>query len=330
MIPANGLNKLRLLSFLLAGLAASASAEPGMLKQVVPGVWFREGETRPETRVILCANSSVIEMKDYLIVVDANFPSCAEALIKQVKEISSKSIKYAIDTHHHRDHAYGNIVYTRIGTITLASAGVVDEMKRYEPARWEHEEQGREDVADLHMKGPEPPKQTYSRGPFVLSDGTRRVELYNFGWGHTRGDTFVYLPKEKVLCTGDVIVNGPYITTSDADIANWPEVIGKAQKLDVQYVLPGHGKVAGPDVMEGMRQFLLELYKGVDSAIKSGKTIDQLVQMKDGRPISTSVQLPPSVQYFVSLQTWKLPVQVQDTYEEITQHKPHGEIAGGK
>src|SRR5690348_16947039 len=58
-------------------LATAGLAQEGVLRQVVPGVWFREGETRPGTRVILCANSALIEMKDYLIVVDANFPSCA-------------------------------------------------------------------------------------------------------------------------------------------------------------------------------------------------------------------------------------------------------------
>jgi glyoxylase-like metal-dependent hydrolase (beta-lactamase superfamily II) len=51
----------------------------------------------------------------------------------------------------------------------------------------------------------------------------------------------VYIPEAKVLCTGDAIVNGPYNYTADGNIANWPEVVRKAQKLDVQYVLPGHG-----------------------------------------------------------------------------------------
>src|SRR5690242_9919080 len=239
----------------LVSLATLASAQEGVLKPIVPGVWFREGETRPGTRVILCANSSLIEMKDYLIVVDANFPSCAKQMIADAKKVSPKPIKYAIDTHHHRDHAYGNAVFTEFGAVTLAHQGVVDEMNRAEPKAWLHEAEVRKDVADMHLPTPERPKQVYTKSPFVLSDGTRRVELYNFGWGHTRGDTFVYLPKEKILCTGDVVVNGPYITTRDADNKKWPDVIRQAQKLDVQYVLPGHGQVGGKDVLEGMRQF---------------------------------------------------------------------------
>ena len=311
----------------LAGLAV---AQEGTLRQIVPDVWFREGETRPGTRVVVCCNNVVIEMKDYLIVVNANFPNCAEKLIGDVKKVSSKPIRYVIDTHHHQDHSYGNAVFTRMGATTVGYIGLAEEMKRFEPRNWQQLAKSRKDVADLHLPGPEPPQQTFTKSPYVISDSTRRVELLHFGWGHTRGDTFVYLPRERILCTGDAVVNGPYITTKDANIANWPNVIRDVQGLNVTFVLPGHGSPGGKEVLEGMRQFLLELYKGVDAAIKQGKTLDQLVTMKDGRPFSTSLQLPESVQYFVSFQIWKLPTQVQDTYEEITQHKPHGEIAGGK
>jgi glyoxylase-like metal-dependent hydrolase (beta-lactamase superfamily II) len=314
----------------VTGPAPPADAQEGTLRQVVPGVWFREGEMRPNTRVVLCCNSIVIEMKDYLIVVDANFPSCARALVDDVKKVTTKPIRYVIDTHHHRDHAYGNAVLTRMGAVTLAHAGMAQEMNRYEPARFQHEMAVRKDVAALNLTTPERPQQTYTKSPYILSDGTRRVELYHFGWGHTRGDTFVYLPEEKVLCTGDVVLNGPYVTTSDAHIANWPNVIRAAQKLDVAHVLPGHGPPGGKELLEGQIQFLEELQKAVAAAIARGETLDQLVTMKDGRPWATSIALPERVQHWVSLQPWKLPTQVKDTYEELTQHRPHGEIAGGK
>src|SRR5215469_55990 len=145
MCRKNVLIRLLIIAWLLAGTAA---AQPGQLKQIVPGVWFREGETRPETRVVLCCNSVLIEMQDYLVVADANFPSCARDLIAQAKAVSSKPIKFVVDTHHHRDHAYGNAVFTRMGAITIAHAGVVEEMNRYEPARWEHETKVRKDVAE--------------------------------------------------------------------------------------------------------------------------------------------------------------------------------------
>ena len=48
-----------------------------------------------------------------------------------------KPVKYVFDTHHHGDHAYGNPVWTEAGATTLAYKGVAEEMKRYEPARWQ-------------------------------------------------------------------------------------------------------------------------------------------------------------------------------------------------
>ena len=64
------------------------------------------------------------------------------------------------------------------------------------------------------------------------------MEFYHFGWAHTRGDGLVYLPKERVLCTGDAAVNRPYNFTGDGNIGNWPKVLDGALKLKVDHVLP--------------------------------------------------------------------------------------------
>src|SRR5678815_2035530 len=107
----------------LAGLAffqAATDAQPGTVKQIVPGVWFREGEI---DTLGLC-NNAIIEMKDYLIVVDANFPSGARLAMEAAKKVSNKPVKYVFDTHHHGDHLYGNPVWTQAGATTLAYKGV--------------------------------------------------------------------------------------------------------------------------------------------------------------------------------------------------------------
>src|SRR5580700_2343437 len=201
-------------------------AQPNTVKQIASGVWFREGDLLHEGH----CNNIIIEMKDYLIVVDANFPSGARAAMADAKKVSSKPVKYVFDTHHHGDHAYGNSIWTDAGATTLPYKGVADEMKRYEPKRWQESAKQRKDVAELNRNGPEPPKQTFDKDLFVLEDPTRRVEFHFFGWAHTRGDGFVYLPKERILCTGDAVANGPYNYTADGNVANWPNVIRKAQK----------------------------------------------------------------------------------------------------
>ena len=63
-------------------------------------------------------------MKDYLIVVDANWPSGARLALEDARKLSKKPVKYVFDTHHHGDHSYGNPVWTQAGSITLAYKGV--------------------------------------------------------------------------------------------------------------------------------------------------------------------------------------------------------------
>jgi cyclase len=317
----------------LAGLGLTADDQPGALRQVAPGVWFREGEADRGH-----CNNVVIEMNDYLVVVDANYPSGARALIEDVKKVSSKPIKYVIDTHHHQDHAYGNPIFTKMGAITIGHVGVVEEMKRYEPKNWRGVAKVRKDVAELDLPAPEPPRQTYAESPYVISDGSRRVELHHFAWGHTRGDTFVYLPKEKILCTGDVVVNGPHSDPKHAYIRNWPNEIRAAQRLDVEQVLPAHGSPGGPELLDGQIRFFDALYKAVDAAVKRGDTLDQIVTMQDGRPVATTIELPKEIRdVYVhrgpGLKPWQVsrfPTQVMATYREITEGKPYGEIVGGK
>jgi cyclase len=300
----------------LGGMALFVSrtdAKPETVEKIAPGVWFREGDIKNLGH----CNNVIIEMKDYLIVVDANYPSGAQATMADCKRISSKPVKYVFDTHHHGDHAYGNSVWTAGGATTLAYRGVVEEMKRYEPGRWEAAEKERKDVAAMHQPTVEPPKQTFAATRFVLDDGTRKVEFHFFGWAHTRGDGFVYLPKEQILCTGDAAVNGPYNNTQDANIGNWPNVVRTAEKLQVKTVLPGHGVAGGREVLAGQEMFMVELYKAVKAGVDQGKKPEDLAKL----------QLPDSVKNWVGD---VLPTQVKDAYEEIKQGRPHGEIVGGK
>jgi cyclase len=309
----------------LAFLVSNTDAQPGTVKQIVPGVWFREGDLESMGH----CNNIIIEMKDYLIVVDANFPSGARLALADAKKVSSKPIKYVFDTHHHGDHAYGNPIWTQAGATTLAYKGVAEEMKRYEPARWQATAKSRKDVGDLHLDVPEPPKQTFDKSPFILTDGAREVQFYYFGWAHTRGDGFVYLPKEKVLCTGDAVVNGPYNYTSDSNIGNWPSVVRAASKLEVEHVLPGHGGPGGKEVLAGQIQYMVELHKAVSAAVKQGKNLQDVVSTETAMvygnevPAKTSITLPDSVKNWVGKFA---AAHVKDAYEEISQKKPHGDL----
>jgi len=300
------LRALLLLSFAtLAGLALFVSrsdANAETIRIIAPGVWFREGDMEQGH-----SNNVIIEMKDYLIVVDANFPSGAKGAMADAKRLSSKPVKYVFDTHHHGDHLYGNIIWTQAGATTMAFKPVAAELKRLEPARWQNTAKTRPDVAETKQDAPEPPKKDLDEPLFVLNDGQRKVEFRHFGWAHTRGDGFVYLPKEQVLCTGDAAVNGPYNATMDANISNWPLVLHSAEKLKVKFVLPGHGLPGGRELLSGQAQFMTELYKAVKAGVDQGKKMEEL---------QSSVQLPSAVSEWVSENSLK--GQVRDAYNEIT------------
>ena len=308
---------------MVALFISSTTAQINTVKQIVPGVWFREGDLKKEGH----CNNIIIEMKDYLIIVDANFPSGARLAIADAKKVSSKPIKYVFDTHHHGDHAYGNPVFTKLGATTLAHKGVVEEMKRYEPKRWQESAKERKDVGELNLQTAEPPVQTFDKSPFVLDDGGRRVEFHFFGWAHTRGDGFVYLAKEKIICTGDAAVNGPYNYVGDGNILNWTRVLRAAQKRPLTHVLPAHGGPGGPEILTGQIQFFVELEKAVQAAVTQKKKLADIVKMEGDKPVSTSIQLPETVKNWIGD---FYSAQVKATYDEITQKKPTGEILGGK
>jgi glyoxylase-like metal-dependent hydrolase (beta-lactamase superfamily II) len=303
----------------VAFLLKSGMAQINTVKQIVPGVWFREGDLMREGH----CNNAIIEMQDYLIVVDANFPSGARLVIEDARKLSPKPIRYVFDTHHHGDHAYANAVWTKMGAITLAYAGVAEEMKRYEPKRWQETAKSRADVRELNLPTAEPPKETFTKSPHIIQDATRTVQFHFFGWAHTRGDGFVYLPKEKLLCTGDAATNGPFNYTADANIANWPKVMDAALKLDIEHVLPGHGPHGGKDILENQGRFMKELRSAVEQAVKDGKKLGDIVTMKGDRPVATAIKLPDSVKRHVG---GSLPAQVRDAYNEITSGKPSGDL----
>src|SRR5580698_860126 len=149
---------------LLVG-AGPARGQGEQAKVIAPGVWFLLGDSHKGY-----SNTAVIEMKDYLIVVDANYPGRAKELLQIIPTLSPKPVKYVFDTHAHGDHSYGNSVWTKAGATTLAYQAILGEMDRYEPGRWKAAEEKREDVRALYEPTVERPKQTFSQSPFVLKD----------------------------------------------------------------------------------------------------------------------------------------------------------------
>ncbi len=235
-----------------------AATQVNTVKELAAGVYFHEGDLRGKGH----CNTGWVIFEDYVLVLDANFPSGARELIPKIKAQTDKPIRFAFDTHHHGDHSYGNQVWVDNGAVPVAHENVVSEMRKYEtglfggkPGRWEDAAKSRDDMSDTRLK---PPSLLY-RDEMIFDDGKHRVELRYFGVAHTRGDGFAWLPKERILFTGDAAVNGPYNYMGDGDSGAWVETLAHAAKLGATVVAPGHGPSGDGRVIEAQRQFFVDL-----------------------------------------------------------------------
>jgi len=237
-------------------------AEVNKVEQIAPDVYFHEGDIKGHGH----CNNGWIVFEDYVLVVDANFPSGAQEIIPKIKAITDKPIRFAFDTHHHGDHAYGNQTWVEQGAVPVAHTGVLEEMKRYEtgylggkPGRWEDTAKSRPDVAASKLK---PPSLLFPK-EMIFDDGRHRVELRYLGVAHTHGDGFAWLPKERILFTGDACVNGPYNYLADGDTGEWVKTLEAAKKLGAKTICPGHGPIGAGETLDDQQTFFTELRKQV-------------------------------------------------------------------
>jgi len=251
-------------SELLAGPIPAGMPEEPKADLIAPDIYFHEGRVADDADAV--CNNGWIVFEDYVLVIDANFPAGARIIISKIRSMTDKPIRFAFDTHHHGDHAYGNQVYVENGAVPVAHTGVVEEMKRYEtgyyddkPGRWEEAAKERADVKTSKLK---PPSVLFSKDLF-FDDGKHRVELMHLGVAHTHGDAVAWLPKEKVLFTGDVCVNGPYNFVGDGDVGQWVATLEAAKKLGAETVCTGHGPRSVASVLDDQQAFFKALREQV-------------------------------------------------------------------
>jgi len=299
-------------SALLAG-AAKAADEVNSAASVSKDVYFHQGDIEHQGH---CNNGWII-FKDYVLVIDANFPSGAQNILPKIRSLTEKPIRFAFDTHHHGDHAYGNQVWIDNGATPVAHTGVIEEMKRYEtgyygnkPGRWEDTAKTRPDVAASHLA---PPSVLFPR-ELYFDDGEHRVELIHLGVAHTHGDAVAWLPKEKILFTGDACVNGPYNFVSDGNVEKWISTLDAAKKLGAQAVCPGHGPRGSAGVLDDQQLFFKVLSESVRKRVKAKPTARQMFESVT--EIREEIAAQPQIARYAGKDG--LPSQVEKVYNEMT------------
>lgn len=234
-------------------------------------------------------NAGVIDLGDAVLVVDPFLTPAAAIELKQfIATVIKKPVKYVVDSHSHNDHIRGNQVFssaTIIATpltrqiIEKAEPEDIADEKIYVPGRVKYYDsiplskdkwQAEEDAIwkgyfNAIAKAYAVLKTTLPN--LVFNDsltiyGNTEVKLITYGDGHTPSDLFVYLPKEKIVFTGDLLFVKDHAWIGESKIENWISYLKKMQLLNVDTYIPGHGD-------EGNKNSVTEMINYFNSLIIS-------------------------------------------------------------
>lgn len=206
---------------------------PVKSEKVADGVWYITGVNN---------NSALIEMKDYLIVVEAPHgePRSLAVLGEVKKLVPSKPIKYLVNTHHHFDHASGVRTYAAEGVTIVTHEVNRPYFERAALNSWTL-------APDRLAKSKKKPVFQTMGDNMVLTDGTRSVELYQIvGNPHHDGIIMAYLRKEKLLIEADVYT--PLAPGAEPPKVPNPQAVNLESNvrrlgLDVDRIVSVHGRV---------------------------------------------------------------------------------------
>jgi cyclase len=289
--------------------AQTAGAETFELKKVGDGVWAAVAAARYKVN----SNAAIIETNDGLVIVDSHSkPSASQALYKEVQGATKKSVKKVINTHFHWDHWQGNQTYTQanpnceiiasdrckarltdpnamnggVAFIDKQIAAMPSDIEKIKAdiqqapdaatkARLENNlAQAEAYLAELKTLKPAVPTRTVGQ-TMTLQEGGREIRLMIVGRAHTDGDLFIYLPKEKVLATGDAVVDWmPFL--NDGYPEDWIQTVSELEKLDVNTVIVGHGDPTPKSHLTFFRGYMTDLVGAVKQAGAAGMPLDDM------------------------------------------------------
>ena len=254
----------------------AARADSDRVKELAPGVYFWQGDAEKREP----ANCTWVIFKDYVLVIDANFPWGAREILPRIKASTNKPIRFVFDTHYHGDHAFGNSVFVDAGATIICSEACSGELRTKGAKGWANSKDPAHPLDGYRL---EQAAITFTDG-MVFDDGTQRVEMTRVGPGHSKGDAVAYLPKQKILITGDLCVTwsaGNNMADPDADHENWIRALDRMAQWDVTTVIPGHGIPATRPALQAQREYLADMLSQVRAGKRAGKSADDLAREID-------------------------------------------------
>ncbi|BAN35041.1 hypothetical protein SCD_n01212 [Sulfuricella denitrificans skB26] len=213
-------------------------------------------------------NSTVIIGDQGVILVDSGGTDVVgKHLAKAIAKITPKPVTHIINTHHHGDHHLGNVAFKGAEILSSEQCKVLVEKTGEE---WI---QIMESMIGSKFPGTRPVPAMVTFKEESTSDRNLqgvKMLLWVPRGSHTPGDMMVYLPDDKVLIGGDILVNTTTPVMRDGHIRNWVEALAKAQDFKATTIVPGHGPLMTMADVAKLHKLLAGFYAGVEAGYKKG------------------------------------------------------------
>jgi glyoxylase-like metal-dependent hydrolase (beta-lactamase superfamily II) len=223
-------------------------------------------------------NSGVIIGDDACMVI-------AQELIKHIRSVTSKPIKYVVLSHYHAVRVLGASAYTAEGaTEVIASKGTYELIvergaadMQSEIERFPRLFQAVESIPGLTW-----PTMVFEK-EMTLYLGKLEVKLMHLGPAHTRGDTIAWIPSQKICFSGDLVEYNAGVYTGDAHLEEWPDTLAKLAAMKPEKLVPGRGTAMenaadSLKAIEYTRRWVTDLYNTAKAGVKAGKTLKQVFE----------------------------------------------------
>lgn len=254
------------LTVALLGCAAAYSQEPqrgqaGSLREIIPGHYmFNSGDL----------NSGIIATSEGVVVFDAlDSEAVARAEREAIANTIRQPVRFLVSSPYHNPFSKGNIAYADVWKIghEFYRADLVRQLER--------------DKASPEEQKARLPNETF-RDRITLYLGGKEIQVLYLGRAHTRGDSIVYVPQDRIVYLSEVYSAGQFLFMGDGYGLDWLNTVDKAAALDADIFVPGHSPLpADPkqsrEEFMRYRQMLVDVRDAVQQAVARGVTEDEAV-----------------------------------------------------
>ena len=262
-------------------------------------------------------NTGVIIGDDAVMVIDTQAtPVMAQDVIRRIREVTDKPIKYVVMSHYHAVRVLGASAYQAQHIIASQDTRDLIVERGTQDMKSEIERFPRLFQAVETIPGLTWPTITF-KGEMTLWLGSLEVKLMQVGRGHTKGDTIAWLPEQKILFSGDLVEFDATPYAGDAYFNDWPQTLDNLAAMNASALVPGRGAALTTPAMvqaglAGTRSFVSDLYANVKAGAAAGKDLRNIYK-------DTHAAMKPKYGNWVIFDHC-MPFDVTRALDEATQH----------